>query len=282
MRTVLGLIGSPRRLGNSEVLVKEIAARIEPAVDLQLVRLTDLTIKPCRGCYQCLEKGGECVIKDDVPLIFDALCRADGVILAAPTYFLGAYGVVKTLVDRSNMLLPRAEETDGKPAVVLTLAGVPGRDGRAPADLHGAALTLGLTIKAQRTFWAALPGEVFLAGANLDAAQEMARALFGPVAEPAAAPGTCPVCGANAFAFIDDKVKCLVCQGRGPLEMTADGPRLLIEADKDRFLAGKEWRLHHAEWLRGMKSRFMEHKKELKEIVLAYRQQGQWLGKPDQ
>ncbi|MBU0514057.1 MAG: flavodoxin family protein [Proteobacteria bacterium] len=282
MRTVLGLIGSPRRLGNSEVLVKEIAARIEPAVDLQLVRLTDLDLKPCRGCYQCLEKGGECVIKDDVGQVFDALCRADGVILAAPTYFLGAYGVVKTLVDRSNMLLPRAEETDGKPALVLTLAGVTGRDGRAPADLCGAALTLGLTIKAQRTVFAALPGEVFLAGQNLDAAQEMARALFEPTAEPAAALGTCPVCGANAFAFIEAGVKCLVCQGRGQLEMTADGPRLSIEADAEGFLSGKEWRLRHADWLLGMKARFMEHKKELKEIVLEYRHQGQWLGKQDQ
>jgi NAD(P)H-dependent FMN reductase len=281
MKKVLGIIGSPRRLGNSELIVKEIARRIVPAVDLELVRLTDLNLKTCLGCYQCLEKGGVCVLDDDAPVVFDALCAADGVILAAPTYFLGAYGVLKTLVDRSNMILPRAEQTDGKPALVLTLAGVPGRAGRAPADLAGAALTLGLTIKAQRTIFAALPGEVFLNGRREAEVQELAAALFGE--KPAAAPGalSCPVCGSNTFGFIDQGVKCLVCLGEGVLEMTPTGPRPLIEPDPERFLVSKKWRLGHVDWLRGMKQRFFDNKKELKEIVVGYRDDGRWLGRPE-
>jgi NAD(P)H-dependent FMN reductase len=279
VKKVLGIIGSPRRLGNSELIVKEIARRISPAVDLELIRLTDLNLKTCLGCYQCLEKGGVCVLDDDAPVVFDALCAADGVILAAPTYFLGAFGAVKTLVDRSNMLLPRAELTDGKPGVVVTLAGVPGRAGRAPADLCGAALTLGLTVKAQRTLYAALPGEVFLNGRNQAEAAELAAAMFGEKAAPGSP--SCPVCGSNVFSILENGVKCQVCQGEGKLEMTASGARLLIEPDPERFLVSKKWRLGHVEWLKGMKQRFFDNKKELKEIVVGYRDDGRWLGRPE-
>jgi NAD(P)H-dependent FMN reductase len=280
-RKVLGLIGSPRRLGNSELIVKQIARRINGEVDLELIRLTDLNIKTCLGCYQCLEKGGVCVMDDDAPVVFDAICAADGVILAAPTYFLGAYGAVKTLVDRSNMILPRAELTDGKPAIVVTLAGVPGRAGRAPADLAGSAMTLGLTVKAQRTIYAALPGEVFLGGRNQDEVEQLAGALFDRPEPLPPEPLACPVCGSNAFTFIEGGVKCLVCLGEGVLEVTAAGTRPLIEPDKERFLAGKKWRLGHVEWLRGMKQRFFDNKKELKEIVVDYRDDGKWLGRPE-
>ena len=63
---ILGLVGSYRRLGNTEVLVKEAlmeAQRLGAEVDI--LRLTDLEIKPCKGCMACVFKQEECRIQDE-------------------------------------------------------------------------------------------------------------------------------------------------------------------------------------------------------------------------
>ena len=56
MKNVLGIIASPRRMGNSEILVKEISSNIPEPHRLNLLRLSDFNIKPCRACYLCLFK----------------------------------------------------------------------------------------------------------------------------------------------------------------------------------------------------------------------------------
>lgn len=280
MSTILGLIGSPRKLGNSELLVKHIARNVPGEHKLDLIRLTEMNLKPCRGCYNCLYRGGQCVMDDDAHLVFDAVLAADAVIVAGPTYFLGAYAAAKLLADRCNMILPRARQTDGKPALALTLAGVPGRQGRAPADLAGVVMALGLKLKGQATFFAALPGEVLLNRECQGDADRMARALFDPEAEPGCSElPCCPVCGSNSFAFIDSGLKCLVCQGKGHVEAVGEGGqgwRPRIEPDPEAFLTGLNWRLEHTEWLQGMKTRFIERKSELKAAVLEYRRDGSW------
>ncbi len=64
MKNVLGIIGSPRKLGNSEIMIKEISRNISEPIELNLLRLTDFNIGSCRGCYSCLFKEERCVIKD--------------------------------------------------------------------------------------------------------------------------------------------------------------------------------------------------------------------------
>ena len=56
MKTVLGIVASPRRLGNCEIMAKEISRQIPQPHELKLLRLSDFHIKPCRGCYLCLFK----------------------------------------------------------------------------------------------------------------------------------------------------------------------------------------------------------------------------------
>jgi hypothetical protein len=53
----------------------------------------------------------------------------------------------------------------------------------------------------------------------------------------------------------------------------------MFEINKSRhdFFSSIEDALEHKEWLLGMKSRFMNHKKALKEITLPYRKQGNWI-----
>ena len=62
---ILGIVGSPRRNGNTELLVSE-ALRVveEKGVKTELLRLAGKEIKPCDACLSC-KKTGECHIKDD-------------------------------------------------------------------------------------------------------------------------------------------------------------------------------------------------------------------------
>ncbi|MDH3774803.1 MAG: flavodoxin family protein, partial [Deltaproteobacteria bacterium] len=96
---ILGLVGSPRKLGNSELMVKEISRRIPDPHRLKLVRLPEMDIRPCRACYTCLFDDHTCPQADDFPTILEALLQADGLILAVPVYLLAANASLKQFLD---------------------------------------------------------------------------------------------------------------------------------------------------------------------------------------
>ncbi len=132
MKTVLGIIGSPRRLGNSEIMVKEISRQIPEPHRLRLLRLADFTIGPCRGCYACLFKEEQCIQKDDLAALQEAILAADALILAAPTYFLGINGALKQVVDRGLAFYTHIERLWGKPSVGVCIAGIHGKGENRP------------------------------------------------------------------------------------------------------------------------------------------------------
>jgi multimeric flavodoxin WrbA len=98
---VLGLVGSVRKLGNSEILTKEaLMGAEEEGATVEILRLTDYDVRPCRGCAACLFQEGGCVIEDDAKVIFAAMTASDGIIVGAPCYILEATAIVKQLIDR--------------------------------------------------------------------------------------------------------------------------------------------------------------------------------------
>jgi multimeric flavodoxin WrbA len=90
---ILGLTFG-RKLSNTEILVKEaLIGAEEMGVEVEIVRLMDLNIKPCTGCNACVislfEKGGagDCVIKDDdFKIIDDRILECDGITIGSPVY----------------------------------------------------------------------------------------------------------------------------------------------------------------------------------------------------
>jgi len=162
MKNILGIVGSTRKMGNSELTVKMISRRISEPHSLSIIRLSDLNIKPCLGCYKCIAGKGECVLKDDMEVFLDALARADGVILSVPVYFFGPNGTIKMIVDRCCMFYPRFDKFLGKPCVIAILLGIKGKDGYTSAALGSAAMTMGLDIMGEANFFAAGLGEVLL------------------------------------------------------------------------------------------------------------------------
>ena len=104
---VLGLFGSPRRGGNTEILLEQTLKGAEKeGAKVERLYLSDFTITPCKECHGC-DDTGNCVILDDMEKIYPKLLEADVVILASPIFFYGVTAWAKALIDRSQALWAR-------------------------------------------------------------------------------------------------------------------------------------------------------------------------------
>lgn len=102
---VLGIVCSPRRGGNTEILVDEaLASAREGGAEVELVTLADKNIASCDACASCVQTG-KCHIKDDMQHIYTKLLEADGIIFGTPVYFWNVTAQAKTLIDRTYVLL---------------------------------------------------------------------------------------------------------------------------------------------------------------------------------
>jgi len=99
----LGLSGSPRQDGNTDVAVREALKSISAAgAETRFVRVYDHEIRSCRGCRDCM-KLGRCVIQDDdVEELIGVLRESSGAVIGAPVYWDGPPGKMKDLIDRSH------------------------------------------------------------------------------------------------------------------------------------------------------------------------------------
>jgi len=107
MNEVLVLEGSPRKGGNTEVLMDAVAKGIvEAGGNLERIRVADLQVAPCIGCGGC-DKTGHCVVKDDMTTIYEKITAARRLILASPIYFYALTAQLKAVVDRGQALWSR-------------------------------------------------------------------------------------------------------------------------------------------------------------------------------
>jgi multimeric flavodoxin WrbA len=275
---VLALLGSPRRLGNSEIMAKEISRQIPEPHRLKLVRLPEMDIRPCRACYTCMFDEHTCPQEDDFPKILEALLRADGLILAVPVYMLAANASLKRFLDRGLSFYGHFEQLWAKPAVAVAIAGIPGMEGYTKLCLDSALRIMGAQPKGSEVVYGALPGEVFMNQENLQIAASLARALFGPSPDWQSQAYRCQACGGDTFRFLESKqIRCMTCSSPGRVDITDGQISFLVDPPKDHFFLTLEGARHHLHWLQGMKTRFLEQKKVLKSICLDYLREGEWL-----
>ena len=102
---LIGIDGSPRKDGNTEKLVRKIlAGAVEAGAQIEYLKLADLTIDYCMGCGAC-RATGECVMKDDMDRVYDALQVSDVIVLGSPIYAWQVSGNTKVFMDRLCRLL---------------------------------------------------------------------------------------------------------------------------------------------------------------------------------
>jgi multimeric flavodoxin WrbA len=97
---VLILKGSPRKKGNSAVLADRVAAgAVEAGAAVESFELHDMDIRPCDSCDFC-QGSGECVINDDMQLLYPELRQADAIVIASPIYWFTVSAQTKLCIDR--------------------------------------------------------------------------------------------------------------------------------------------------------------------------------------
>jgi multimeric flavodoxin WrbA len=104
---ILGITCSPRKNGNTEILMKQVleAAGME-GCETEIFRMSEHEVAPCDACQTCFETG-ECIIKDDMQQLYAMLESADGIILGTPVYFGSVSAQGKAVMDRMFSLLQR-------------------------------------------------------------------------------------------------------------------------------------------------------------------------------
>ena len=101
---VLGIAGSPRRGGNTNLLLAEvIRGAASRGAEVKTIILNDLKITPCQHCDACLE-AGKCKIEDDMQMVYRELEEADRIVLASPIQFMGVTAQMKAMIDRCQAL----------------------------------------------------------------------------------------------------------------------------------------------------------------------------------
>ncbi len=121
----VGIVGSPRKAGNTEILTDYcLKAIAEEGLETELIRLAGLDIRGCNHCGYCYEHPGECSIKDDLQPIHQKMLAADIIIVGSPVYYGSATALVKGLLERAGYT-SRGQYTGkvGGPLVVARRAG---------------------------------------------------------------------------------------------------------------------------------------------------------------
>jgi len=118
---IVVLNGSPRKTGNTTALVNSFCLGAkESGHDVEIVRVSDKNIAPCKGCNACA-KNGVCIQKDDMSAVYDILKDGECIVVATPLYFYGISGQLKCLIDRLHN--PVRDGFKTKKLVLLVTAG---------------------------------------------------------------------------------------------------------------------------------------------------------------
>lgn len=273
MKKVLGIVVSERKLGNSEILTKEIMANIPEQCEKELIRLTELEIKSCKACYRCLQPDKGCKQKDDFNFVLDKIFQADALIIGVPIYFLGPHAYYKLFTDRLLGSSNYVKYTRDKPCILVVPYGLPGWEGYARSAVLLIPRLLGMKVVDYWQIRATLPAEGLFSPANREYAAKLGSRLFAG-AEYSKGPRECTVCGNDLFRLLPQgEIECPMCGAKATIG--EDNVANFAGGQSSRF-AEENMKEHFTVWLNEMKDRFKSEKEEIKRIQAPYRDLDWW------
>ena len=223
---VLALNGSFRKNGNTEILLKQALMGAESeGAEVEILRLTDYKIEPCRGCGLCLFRENVCQVQDDdVSFIFSQVDGCDGMILGTPCYFLELTAVVKQLIDRCWILGHKIGKIR-KPATVIIPYATRGWIPYVSVQSNILLNLMGLTKINEITVCTQGISEVVLDQDAMDLAYALGKEIAVAIREKdfiyKGEAGICPSCHDRLVRILKDNetVECPTCGVRGKLSI---------------------------------------------------------------
>lgn len=100
MAKVLAVVGSPRKGGNTEILVSHIVEGAASAgAVVETIHLGSLHIRECDGCHACW-RGRPCSKDDDMRAVYEKVAAAEVIVFGTPVYWYGPTALMKAFIDR--------------------------------------------------------------------------------------------------------------------------------------------------------------------------------------
>lgn len=100
MVKILGLMGSPRFGGNTDILLDSLLLGAKEAgASVEKVYLNALKMSPCIECGGC-DKTGICVLTDEMSQIYGKIAETDWIVLASPIFFYNITSRTQALIER--------------------------------------------------------------------------------------------------------------------------------------------------------------------------------------
>jgi multimeric flavodoxin WrbA len=288
------------KMGNTEILLKEACMAAEgEGVAVELIRLLDLKIEPCRGCKRCNhpESDGDCVIKDDdIPFLLEKIHWDDcGLIVGAPVYFLTPPGLFKLVVDRTIPYIRRRPEAFLQKTRVGAAIGVGGSDvGWVNFCLPLLNSFLMLTrelVDQMQAFHVGESGHVLLKEDTLARARQLGRSVAAAMSMPAEQvhwmgdePGLCPVCHSNLLEVDGSlpKVTCPVCNIKGVVRVDASAMAVRWEEGwREKRRWGERDLVEHIAEIEKTQQEFFQNEQEIRLRRERYRAYSDVITMPD-
>ena len=287
---LLGL-GCGRKMGNSEILLKEalMAAENTGSIEVEIIRLWDLNIKPCTGCERCtlsMSQGGTggCWQKDDMPFLKEKFTECDGFIISAPVFELRPPGLYCIMNDRFLGFGPTyLMDVFRRPKRAGALISVGGSDwvqlGMPQMNLAMFMLNFKVVDQLQE-MWTGLPGHTLFHDDIIARANQLGRNVADAMKKPAEEmkykgddPGLCPYCHSNLLlARGKHVVECPICALRG--ELRTDRDEIAVDWFEEDIRKIKWEPLGMGEHLHHIMERhiyFQQNKDTLKEKLTKYK-----------
>lgn len=273
--SLLIVAGSYRRLGNCEMFAKDVALRAR-ADSISLLRLTDFTLKPCTGCYRCLNPEHRCRVHDDLYFIVEKMKAFDGVIFSIPTYVLGPVGQFKLFADRLACMAVFQPDFRKIRAVSAIFGGIESWRGVTQSLVNAVIRMMGFNFRGSAFIEAALPGE------SLDVKyQPVAQGLADALGENSGAyfpckTLQCPSCGSDLFFIQDGRKVCVLCESSGEYR---DG-QWLDYRDSKRFTT-RGFVEHFEGWLKPKVLEYSARREHHRSLRETYKDIGVWIKKEE-
>jgi multimeric flavodoxin WrbA len=278
---VLGVVGSHRRLGNTDILVREaLMAAQETGVEIEILRMTDLDIKPCKGCLNCVVKDMRCDIEDDAYFFFDTLSQADCIILGAPTYCFTPGGIMKMAMDRVLQYALQFLNFREKTGALIAVSGLRRWDPLTMPVLQAFAKLMQFRVVGQLSAYAHGPGAILIDKEALSQAYQLglkvveARKENDPSKDYLEGVGVCPVCHQDVMLIKNGEIECPLCMIKGVPRI--ENGKLLVEFSNEEIENNSRWTpknmMHHLEeWVRQTGPMFKEIREKVNKRKEKYR-----------
>ena len=128
---VLGLVGSPRKGSNTDLLVNAILdGAISNGFTTEKIYLYNVDIGPCVDCKACKQGVFKCALRDDMQTLYPKLIEADVIVFGTPLYWYGPSAKMKLLIDRLRPFT-MSKELKNKRAVLV----IPSEEGAEACNL---------------------------------------------------------------------------------------------------------------------------------------------------